>query len=84
VVSAATIAMQRCSKHLYNNRGTVFSVCSVPRSYLEDNWHYGSVESSGAECSPAGNGVTTEDEESPLLRFVTRKHLVKTLQRDNH
>jgi hypothetical protein len=26
----------------------------------------------------------TEAEESPLLRFVTRKRLVKTLQRNSH
>jgi hypothetical protein len=29
-------------------------------------------------------GVATEAEESPLLRFVTRKGLVKTLQRNSH
>jgi hypothetical protein len=36
-----------------------------------------SDESSGVECSPVGSGVTMEAEESPLLRFVTRKRLVK-------
>jgi hypothetical protein len=29
--------------------------------------------SSGVECQPAGNGVTIEAEESPVLRFVIRK-----------
>jgi hypothetical protein len=30
------------------------------------------------------NQRTTEVEESPMLRFVTRKSLVKTLQRNSH
>jgi hypothetical protein len=30
------------------------------------------------------NQWATEAEESPLLRFVTRKRLVKTLQMNNH
>jgi hypothetical protein len=30
------------------------------------------------------NQRKTEAEESPLLRFVTRKRLVKTLQRNSH
>jgi hypothetical protein len=30
------------------------------------------------------NQWPTEMEESPLLRFITRKHLVKTLQRNSH
>jgi hypothetical protein len=30
------------------------------------------------------DGVTTEAEESPLLRFITRKRLVKTLQKNGH
>jgi hypothetical protein len=30
------------------------------------------------------NQQATEAEESPLLRFVTRKRLVKTLQRNSH
>jgi hypothetical protein len=35
------------------------------------------VENSVVECYPSGNGVTTEAEESPLSRFVTRKRLLK-------
>jgi hypothetical protein len=66
------------------HRGAVFSAWSMPRYYLEDNWRYSSVEGSGAEYQPAGNVMTTEAEESPLLRFVTRKCLVKTLQRNSH
>jgi hypothetical protein len=30
------------------------------------------------------NKRATEAEESPLLRFVTRKRLVKTLERNSH
>jgi hypothetical protein len=30
------------------------------------------------------NQRATEAEESPLLRFATRKRLVKTLQKNNH
>jgi hypothetical protein len=30
------------------------------------------------------NQQATEAEGSPLLRFITRKHLVKTLQRNSH
>jgi hypothetical protein len=39
---------------------------------------------SGVLTSAAGNSVTTGAEESPLLRFVTRKRPVKTLQKDSH
>jgi hypothetical protein len=28
----------------------------LPRSYLEDNWHYSSVEDLVVECQPASNG----------------------------
>jgi hypothetical protein len=62
----------------------VFSAWSVPKSHPEDNWPYSSVDLSAVECKPAGNGVATEAEESPLLRFVTRKRPVKTLQRNSH
>jgi hypothetical protein len=43
----------------------------------EERWCYNSIDSSGVECQPPGNSVTTEAEESPLLLFVTRKRLVK-------
>jgi hypothetical protein len=39
----------------------------------EDNLRYGSV----AEYSPDSNGVNMEAEESPMLRLVTGKRLVK-------
>jgi hypothetical protein len=52
----------------------------VPRSYLEDNWRY----SSDGGYSADSNGVTTEAEaeESPLLRFVNRKRLVKNISKE--
>jgi hypothetical protein len=63
---------------IYHNKGAVFSASSVPRSYLEDNWHYSSV----AGYSPDSNNVSTEAGESSLLRFVTRKRLVKADWKD--
>jgi hypothetical protein len=36
------------------------------------------------KCGVLTSGVTMEAEESPLLRFVTRRHLVKILQRNSH
>jgi hypothetical protein len=56
----------------------------MPRSYLADNWRYSLVESSGVERQPAESGVTTEAEETPWLKFVTGKRLVKTLQKNSH
>jgi hypothetical protein len=52
---------------------TVFSAWSVARSYPEDNRRYKADEGSVVERA-------TEAEKSPLLTFVTRKRLVKTLQ----
>jgi hypothetical protein len=43
----------------------------MQRSYLDDRWHYSAV----VECYQQA----TEAEEFPLLRFVTRKLLKKTL-----
>jgi hypothetical protein len=43
----------------------------------EKRWRYSSFDTSAVEYQSAGNGVTTEAEESPLLRSVTRKRLVK-------
>jgi hypothetical protein len=42
-----------------NNRGTVFSVQSVPRCCKEDNWRNGSVVGQ----SPGGKNVSTEAED---------------------
>jgi hypothetical protein len=44
----------------------------------EKRWRCSSV----VKCSPAGNGVTTEAEEPPVLIFVTRKRLVKAHRKD--
>jgi hypothetical protein len=68
----------------------VFSTRSMQRGHKEDNWgdpvSWGLSpareaekrwRSSVVECWPAGKSVTTEAEESPFLRYVTRKWLVK-------
>jgi hypothetical protein len=60
-----------------NNRRTVFSVWSMQRCYNQDSWSKESVDSSVVGYSPNSNDVSTEAEESPLLRPVTRKRLVK-------
>jgi hypothetical protein len=44
---------------------------------VEKKWRCSSVDSSVGGYSPDSNGVTTEALESPLLRSVTRKRLVK-------
>jgi hypothetical protein len=43
-------------------------------------WRYSSVDSSVVEYSPNSHDVSTEAEESPLLRAVTKQRLAKTLQ----
>jgi hypothetical protein len=71
--------MQLCGKHA-SEIEAVFSVWSMPRSCLEDNWRY-----SGTEGSIVGvNQRATEAEESPLLRFVIRKRLVRAQHRNSH
>jgi hypothetical protein len=55
VVFAATVAMQWFRKHA-STIEAVFLAWSLPRSYLEDNWHYSSVEDLVVECQPASNG----------------------------
>jgi hypothetical protein len=61
---------------------------SGPRTYNQYSWSIESVEfcknvekswryNSAMEYSPGGDDVSTEAEESPLLRSVTRKRLVK-------
>jgi hypothetical protein len=37
---AATVAIQRQGKHAPSTREAVFSACSMPGIYLEDNWRY--------------------------------------------
>jgi hypothetical protein len=46
----------------------------------EKRWHYNSVDSSVVGYSSDSNDVTTETENSPLLRAVIKQRLVKTLQ----
>jgi hypothetical protein len=48
-VHAATVAMQRHGKHALSTIEVMFSAWSVPRSYLECNWHYSVVEGSVVE-----------------------------------
>jgi hypothetical protein len=55
----------------------------VPTEQIVESWEDG-VESSVAGHSQYRNGVITEVEVSALLRFFTRKLLVKTLQRNWH
>jgi hypothetical protein len=55
----------------------------VPSEQLVESWEDG-VESSVAGYSPDSNDVSTKAEESPLLRSVTRKRLVNTVQKNNH
>jgi hypothetical protein len=43
-------------------------------------WVYSSIDSSVLGYSLDSNDVSTEAEESPLLRAVTKQRLVKTLQ----
>jgi hypothetical protein len=38
VVRAVTVAMQRRGKHSSTKIEAVFSMWSIPRGYLEDNW----------------------------------------------
>jgi hypothetical protein len=56
----------------------VFSTGPVPRIYLEDNRRYRSQLKVQLWNF---NQRATEAEESPLLRFVTRRRVVKTRQR---
>jgi hypothetical protein len=67
-VRAATVAMQLFGKHATIE--TVFSVWFVLRSYPEDNQRYKDLRVQIWSV----NRRAAEAEESPLLRFVTRKH----------
>jgi hypothetical protein len=46
----------------------------------EKRWSCSPVDSAVVGYSPDGNDVSTEAEESPLLRAVTKQRLVKALQ----
>jgi hypothetical protein len=46
----------------------------------EKRWHYNLLDSSVVGYSLGSNGMTTETAESPLLIFVTKQRLLKTLQ----
>jgi hypothetical protein len=46
----------------------------------EKRWRYNSVDSSVMGDPPDSKDVSTEAEESPLLRTVSKQRLVKTLQ----
>jgi hypothetical protein len=69
--------MKQRSKHALSAIELVFSAWSMPKSYLEDNWCCSAVEVSVVEWA-------TEAVKSPLIRFVTGKSLVETLQKNNH
>jgi hypothetical protein len=43
----------------------------------EKRWHYNLVDSAVVGYKPDSNNVSTEAEESALLRFVTKQWLVK-------
>jgi hypothetical protein len=46
----------------------------------EKRWRYSSVDSSDVGYSLDSNDMSTEAEESPLLRAATKQQLMKTLQ----
>jgi hypothetical protein len=77
-------------RQLSSNRGTVFSVRSVPRCYNWDGlgqpvsckkvsfvWQTVKRKYSRRSREPAGNVVNAKAEESSLLQTVTRKRLVE-------
>jgi hypothetical protein len=51
MICAATVAMQRRCKHASTTIRGLFSVWSVPRSYLEENW------SNAGSCQLRGSSV---------------------------
>jgi hypothetical protein len=56
VRATTTITLQRRGKHVSSRIEAVFSAWSLPKGYLEDNWHYSAVEGSAeAEDSLPGN-----------------------------
>jgi hypothetical protein len=70
----------------YNNsycwkRCFILGPCKgIIRKIFGLRWRYISIYSSAVGCSPNSNDVSTEVEESPLLRAVTKQRLAKTLQ----
>jgi hypothetical protein len=64
----------------YNNENGMFSVWSVPRNYLEDNWsHPVSCQLRVKFCTRGCENRTwaQEAEESPLLETVASERLMK-------
>jgi hypothetical protein len=61
--------------------GTVAAISQLSSAReTENRWWYSSVDSSVVGYSPESNDVSTEAEESPLLRSITKQRLLKTLQ----
>jgi hypothetical protein len=60
------------AKKLYPGQLEQFSEFSSARA-AEKRWHYNLLDSSVLGYSLDSNGVTTETEESPLLRFITKQ-----------
>jgi hypothetical protein len=98
-VTLTAVAMQRPQHTSARRRHTTteevmqaaFSVGPL-RDYMTRPTEF--ISASAVQLRPFSGGVegslwsvnqrATEAEESPLLRFVTRKRLVKTLQRNSH
>jgi hypothetical protein len=81
VVRTATVAMQRPGKHASS---TIRRLC-----FLRGSCRGVILKTTGARVELSAqlwsaNQWATEGEESPLLRFLTRKCLVKILQRNSH
>jgi hypothetical protein len=74
IVACKPVAKQR---PVNSNRGTVFSVQSVPRCYNQDKLG-GVSRSRVAVAETRGHFENPEDGERSPLRAVTRKRLVKT------
>jgi hypothetical protein len=67
-----------CREVITRTAGAISQLSSAREA--EKRWRYGSI----VGYSPDSNGGTTEAEESPLLRAVTKQRLVKTLQAEEH
>jgi hypothetical protein len=67
-----------CRDVITKRVGAMSQWCSARET--EKRWRYSSVDSAVVGYSPDSNNVCTEAEVSPLLRPVTRKRLMKTLQ----
>jgi hypothetical protein len=77
VVRAATVAMQRRGKHSSTTIQAVFSMLSVPKGYLEDNW--------GDPGTPVTLRVVAGDEkgslESETLKYGRESQGTRTRER---